>query len=451
MTQKRIAIILGGVFWFGAIAFLLLAARGSLPTSGGSETSANSAKSSPSVTGQLVEYWLASRQEIRLILPEVPAKDGDPIFVHGEDGDWREAGYLTYTDSSNSAKKALAVWHATSIEPWECRFEYHRNRGKFADIVRMLLPPEKRERVEAIIRQSLETDGQEIVDAMRPIVTRSMQQSLPVVERAFRQSIADHRDELEVIGERYRATVLDERLVPLLKEEVLPIVKHHAEPVAERIGKELWDRASVWRFGWRFLYDRTPLPERDLVKREFDRFVKEEAIPVFESHTDEMLEAQKNIFRDISNNERVRSELSEVVTEISKDAELRQLLTAILRESIVENKELRQVWLENWQSEEAKAAFQLAGDRLEPVVRKIGDELFGTRETGISPSFARVLRNQILGKDKRWIVAIAHSESASLAPAPASGKAGPYEVVEGSNNMAFPLIIMAGSDDILDE
>ncbi len=39
--------------------------------------------------------------------------------------------------------------------------------------------------------------------------------------------------------------------------------------------------------------------------------------------------------------------------------------------------------------------------------------LFGTRETGISPEFARVLRSQILGKDRRWLVLVTPtSESA---------------------------------------
>ncbi len=47
----------------------------------------------------------------------------------------------------------------------------------------------------------------------------------------------------------------------------------------------------------------------------------------------------------------------------------------------------------------------MAGDRIEPVVRKIGDDLFGSEDLGIDPNFARVLRSQILRKDRRWIVA----------------------------------------------
>ena len=46
----------------------------------------------------------------------------------------------------------------------------------------------------------------------------------------------------------------------------------------------------------------------------------------------------------------------------------------------------------------------MAADYAEPCVRRIGDMLFGTREEGIAPEFAQVLRNQILDKDCRWLV-----------------------------------------------
>ena len=56
-------------------------------------------------------------------------------------------------------------------------------------------------------------------------------------------------------------------------------------------------------------------------------------------------------------------------------------------------------------AKKVSGAFDIAGDRLEPVVRQIGDEIFGSEKDGINPDFARVLRSQILRKDRRWIVA----------------------------------------------
>ena len=84
----------------------------------------------------------------------------------------------------------------------------------------------------------------------------------------------------------------------------------------------------------------------------------------------------------------------------------------------------------------------MAGDRLEPVVRSIGDELFGSEDAGINPDFARVLRSQILGKDRQWIVAW-HTGSESSGRIETSGKHMPYPVVyeaktENSTKQARP-------------
>jgi hypothetical protein len=59
---------------------------------------------------------------------------------------------------------------------------------------------------------------------------------------------------------------------------------------------------------------------------------------------------------------------------------------------------------DNWTSPEANAAFQMATSRLEPTSLRIGQILFGNEEDGITPEFAKVLRNQILRKDQRWLV-----------------------------------------------
>jgi hypothetical protein len=102
-----------------------------------------------------------------------------------------------------------------------------------------------------------------------------------------------------------------------------------------------------------------------------------------------------------------------------------------LKESIVDNPRLHEVWRNVWSSEQARRALAVTGDHFEPVVRQIGDDLFGTQEEGINPDFARVLRNQILGKDRRWIIAkpsANRSEGTRLIVKPADSSM-PYPVV----------------------
>lgn len=429
------AIAVGALFWVALAASALFAMR--RPDDDAVAAAVPSNK--PSMSLQVFNFLTVRSRTLSLSLPRVPARQGDPIFTHDPAGSWIQAGYLTYTDNRHSATTATATWYAGVVDPENCHFSYHYTRGRLSDIVQLLLPPEKRQRIRQMIREGIALNGDEIADAIRPVITRSLRQSVPVIERALKESIATHRDEIEELGERYREAILQERLLPLVREEVMPIVRQHAEPVVQKIGRELWDSASLWRFGWRAVYDRTPLPDRDLLKREWDRFVEREAIPIFERHMDELIEAQRNIMIDISKNPRIHQELQEVAQEIAGDPQLQDLVTSIVRESIIDNRELRAVWAENWQSEDAKAAIKLTGERLEPIARKIGDELFGTREGGISPSFARVLRNQILGKDRRWIVA-----DPMAAPVHSGGT---ISVERGRPGEPFPVLILASPVD----
>jgi hypothetical protein len=403
--------LLGAVFWGVVVAAVLVANR-----RGDSHAAGVVDRRPPSSTGQLIDYWRTPYRGLELRLPSVPARDGDPIFIRDSTGRWLQAGFLTWTDDPLRATEAKAVWHLPERAAGDYEFVYHHSGGDLAMVVRTLFPPATRERIEALIRETLARHGEEVTRALRPLVVDALRESLPILEESFRHSLAEHESELRRLGVRYETQIIEERLLPLVKAEVLPIVRRHGEPVAKRIGRELWDRASLWRFAWRGLYDKSPLPDRDLLGREWQRYLDEEAVPVVEKYTPALIEAQKQIFLDLSANERIRAELTAVAGQVAQDRQFQQLLARLLRDTFVENERLHQVWMRHWQSERAQAALRLAGARIEPLVRRIGDEIFGTREGGVSPQFARVLRNQILGKDRRWIVAVQRDKTPGRAP-----------------------------------
>jgi hypothetical protein len=146
------------------------------------------------------------------------------------------------------------------------------------------------------------------------------------------------------------------------------------------------------------------LPEKHLVEQEFRRFSDEEALPILMEHSDDFLAVVENSLKDTARNPRVRAALRRNLVKMMEDPQLQSVLGSIFREVVVDNPRLREALERNWQSPQAQAAFQLAGERLEPTVRRIGDWLFGTPAEGISPEFAKVLRNQILHKDRRWLL-----------------------------------------------
>jgi hypothetical protein len=352
---------------------------------------------------QIVRFAAGRADRVQRLDPVGSLRSGDPIFLADSRGGYRQVGSVC--ESADSKGAIELTWYAPELSPDECQLFQHHATGKLSEVVRTLLPPEKQQLIRERIAAAMSAHGEEITRAMLPLVQQSLKRSLPTIEQEFRQSVARHRDEIDQAMARWNKEFTEEKLIPLARREILPIVKTHGQEPAEAIGREIWNRASLFRFGWRAIYDQAPLPQRNLVQQEWQRFVREEVVPVLESHMDEVVVAIQRSVRDITANEEIRAELAAIAEEIAADPESRRLVQTVLKETFVDNERLKAVWRDVWSSPEAKAAFEVAGDRLEPVVREIGDEIFGSREEGINPDFARVLRTQILQKDRRWIVA----------------------------------------------
>jgi hypothetical protein len=359
-----------------------------------------------------------------------------------EDGAWIQVGHISEV-SADQPDHLVMLWYANRIPASEAvragQFSAYQVTGRLSEVVATMLPAAKREKIRERLEQAFRAHGDEMMSSLVPIVQQSLQRSLPVIEEEFRKSTARHRGEIDELVERWNDKLIDQRLVPLARREVIPIVRRHGQPIAEEIGRELWDRAPLWRFGWRAAYDRSPLPERNLVQEEWERFVDQEAIPVFEQHMDEIVEAIQQTIADIAANRAVTNELGEVAKSLLGDPQAVRILRDVLKESIVDNAQLRTVWRDVWSSDQARRALDVAGDRLEPVIRQIGDDLFGNEAQGINPDFARVLRNQILGKDRRWIVAtLSNHRQESVAE-----QSEPVPIRASNESMPFPVVYLA--------
>ncbi len=366
----------------------------------------------------------------------------DPVFMKTDNQAWIQVGHISAV-SPDQPDQMVMLWYADRIPAAEAikagQFSAHRITGRLSEVVATMLPAAKREKIRERMEQAFRAHGDEMMASLVPLVQQSLQRSLPVIEEEFRKSTARHRGEIDELVERWNDKLIDQKLIPLARREVIPIVRRHGQPIAEEIGRELWDRAPLWRFGWRAAYDRSPLPERNLVQEEWERFVDQEAIPVFEQHMDEIVEAIQRTIADIAANRAVTNELGEVAKSLLGDPQAVGILRDVLKESIVDNAQLRTVWRDVWSSDEARRALEVAGDRLEPVIRQIGDDLFGNEEQGINPDFARVLRNQILGKDRRWIVAtLANDGNQSV------GEQGePIPIRVSAESMPYPVVYLA--------
>ena len=397
----------------------------------------------PDTDTSLQHYLFGWQDDVSISDPSRVLRIHDTVFLQQQNGSWVQAGFVQAipvnspesVENNSEPPSAIISWHSSDTDPSTCQFLLYRNQGRLEDVVATMLPPEMRLQIQQRLAAAMHQHGDELSAAFVPLVEASLKRSLPIIEEELRVSVKRHRAEIEALGDRWNDEVVSRRLIPLARREIVPIVRTHGEPTAQAIGRELWDRASIWRFGWRAAYDGLPLlPRKDLVQEEWDRFVEQEAVPVFEERMDEIVTSIQKIVADVAANPSVRRELTEVAGTIASDQDTQLLVRQILKETLVDNQRLKDSWRDVWSSEDARRALDLAGDRLEPIVRQIGDDLIGSREQGINPNFARVLRSQILGKDRQWLVAIPKAMGAAVPP----------PIIEiASDSMPYPIVYLA--------
>ena len=417
--------ILGLLIWIGIFSIGVIFARSSFDKA-------------PKATKQLVDYVSRQRVKLDIELPTLRSmKIGDLVYladsdqvspigavtwIYGSRTDAMEASGLVEnakrvlglkSDSVDErvivylADRAEITFFGTAPQITEGdHLEYHSAPDSTAWVLKTMLHEEKREELSDLIMDAFRKNQADIVDALKPVVKASLSDASSVIKDDIQKAFERRKDQLSELGDHYQTELVEKELIPLVKDEIWPIVEEESRPLASKMGQEIWNQVSVFRFGWRYLYDKTPLPEKKLTEKEFRRFVDEKAIPILESHMGDVVEVQKTILQKVSENEKVRTKLSDSAKAIARDPKVQQLLSDVLQEVFIDNDRLQGVLRDNWTSPEARKAMQLANDRLEPTITEIGVSLFGSPKEQITPEFAKVLRHRILHKDSRWFMLV---------------------------------------------
>jgi hypothetical protein len=372
----------------------------------------------PTPGTSLWQYWTGPRRTLILEFPhptdvaigdtvffESVPKEGPPILHRiGEIHTLLDHGeVLPERRSSVSAARAFIY---PSAEPLGTnpKVIYYTKPDSMTWVVDALLTPANRALMTREIQAAMDEHRAELVAAFRPVIEQSLRELAKVVEADLPPAFERHRAEFEQLSARYRRDLVNRDLAPLVSDEIVPIVRKRAEPVLREVGHELWKQVSLWRFGWRIAYDATPLPEKNLTDREWNRFLERDALPILEKHSDEIAKMIRDAMTDVARDEQVKAETRKILIQVANDPELRALLRTLFEEVVVRNPHFRAVLERELSSPEMRQAIEVASSRLEPVIRHIGDVILGTKASGISPEFALVLRTEILDKDERWFL-----------------------------------------------
>jgi hypothetical protein len=86
------------------------------------------------------------------------------------------------------------------------------------------------------------------------------------------------------------------------------------------------------------------------------------------------------------------------------DRELQHQLRLVFQETILDNPRFQDAMWELWRSPQLAEAIEKLSVFVGPLLSRVGEAVLGSRGGGITPEFARVLRTQILEKDRRWFL-----------------------------------------------
>lgn len=379
----------------------------------------------PSATTQLAQYIGKQRHVVELEFSgTLLLKVGDPVFLADSD-QVAPIGFVSRVEVEDVGKvrklayanKASVCFFGTAPEIREGDIvQYHDAPDTAAWALKTMLPQSKRDEIGALILNAFREHQDEIVATLRPVVEASLKDAASVIREDIKTAFQAREDQIRKIGQRYQSDLVEKEIVPLVQQEIWPIVRQESEPLAGVVGNEIWKEVSVFRFGWRYLYDKTPLPDRKLTEKEFKRFADEKVVPILESHVGDFVELQKRLIKRISANRAVSATVSKSLKTIVQDPEVQDMISEVFREVIMNNSRLQEVLEERWSGPQAKYAMALANYRLEPTIREIGISLFGTPHGEITPEFAKVIRHRILHKDSRWFTLVQSNTSPDELP-----------------------------------
>jgi hypothetical protein len=395
--QFELRTIVGVLIWIALISGGYVYLRGSMTAQ-------------PATFELLAQYVGKQRHtvDLNIAAPQL-LRVGDPVFLTDSDR-YAPIGFVSSVADGDS--KALYYTHRAKVTFYgaapnfddQAFLEYHRAPDTSEWVLKTMLHPAKRQEIGKLILDGYTQNQEKIVSLLRPVVEDTLRDASLIIREDLQEAFARREKRFRKIGAQYRSEFLEAEIIPLIQEEIWPIIQEESEPLTAQVGQEVWQEVSVFRFGWRYLYDRSPLPEKRLAEREFERFLDEKAIPILKSHVEEFLELQEKILRRVSNNPKVQMAFNEIANRVVTDPEVQAVLTEVFEEVFLENRKLKRSLEQNWKSPRARRALQAASSLLDPTIREIGVSLFGSPKEQITPEFAKVLRHRILHKDDRWLV-----------------------------------------------
>lgn len=365
-----------------------------------------------------LKAWLfAQRLPITLEFSDpVEAAVGDPVFFRSGNQDLTLVGHVEGLVSED--EETLSPRRSGMARRIRCGLQSQGlddlNSGSTASLIsvpqtaswvfRTLLPREKLVWVASEWNRTLLEHREEVFAAIGPVLRELMGDFQTILSEDLPAALARRANELGAIGERFQETVVRKEFLPLVESEIWPILTSRAQPTIDAVGQEILARLPVWGFTWRYVYQSLPITGDDHVREAWEKFVDDEVKPILREHIDDFFGAFQDVVVQARRNPRIGEAFRRSFDRILQDRELQHELRLVFQEIILDNPRFHDAILRRWQSPRTQEAIERLSVFMGPLLSRLSDAVLGTRGGGITPEFARVLRTQILEKDRRWVI-----------------------------------------------
>ena len=245
---------------------------------------------------------------------------------------------------------------------------------------------------------------EEIFRRLTPIARDVIRDVEATVQESLDDFLERHRKEISALTRVLQEEIDEKKMKNLFEEEILPLGEEKFRPIFAAISKEVWEKLPLWSFSWRLAYEALPLTENDYVLAAWTRFAEREMRPLMLKRMDDIVAATKEVGQEALSNSQVRAQIRLLFLRLTGHPTFHSVAQSFLKEVFLDNGRFHERMLRHVRSPGVLQALSASSAHIEPMLRRMGDIVFGSRQDGITREFTRVLRAQILRKDRRRFV-----------------------------------------------
>ncbi|MEE9394180.1 MAG: hypothetical protein V3W41_16905 [Planctomycetota bacterium] len=325
-------------------------------------------------------------------------EQGESLFQAGEVLSWRE----------DSGEKVARVSVYPEYRQWlgeGAGFIAYETSGDIAWIIKTLFPPRVRQEILELLTKRWKEQRDTLLRRLGPGLIRLGDDLARALRDDFKKIVAEHRDDLDIMGRVLRERAWDGHIEKNFQEEIWPIVQERATPLVVQISEELIEAFPLFDFSWSYLLQKVNLSGSGRVQAELREFMTKKGVPILKSHDKQFREAAIQALKEVAASDHTRRAFERAFHDVSHDDRFREALTRVLSKWLLENEAVREIMSGLWDRDDLRRPLERFMDRLTPDIHRIANSIvLNDAGDGIDPELARVLRRKILREDERWIL-----------------------------------------------